>query len=77
MIVIQHNLTGERFMYNTLAVNDAPENVDTTRHIPKNFTLSADQTPVPLQILVNGKVVTRWEAESKDPLKLLDKWTQI
>lgn len=54
--VIEHRITGERFMY--------PQNLAT----PHNFTVSQDQTPVPLVYPVTNNV--RWEAESQNPLDM-------
>lgn len=63
-IVIEHDITGERFMKNSMPVNDSPDYV-----IPKGFHLSADQTHVPFI----GKV-TKWEANSKDPINTMQRW---
>lgn len=76
MIVIKHNLTGERFMYNEQPVNHFPSHLEQPANytLPKNFSLDSNQTPVPFLISKNGQTVTRWEAESQDPIKLQEKW---
>lgn len=68
MIVIENIKTGEKFMF--------PE-ADTfpiefpTAMIPLGFKKSDDQTPVPLHF--ENRV--RWEAHSRDPLNLMNKWS--
>ncbi len=67
MIVIEHIKTGERFMFpNTPAFPTKK-----TQPIPLGFKKSDNQTPVPLEF--EGRV--RWEAHSRDPLNLMNKWS--
>jgi hypothetical protein len=45
MIVIQHDLSGEKFNYNTQTVTD-DQTVTTNYTLPKGYSLASDQTPV-------------------------------
>lgn len=82
MIVIKHNLTGERFNYHEQPVNDFPDpNKQPLPYvIPKNFSLDTDQTPADqfLTHLVNEEmgqyVDTVRHPSDNDPLKIENKW---
>jgi hypothetical protein len=63
MIVIQHNTTQEKFMLNTATVTDDPTNPN-NYVIPPEFSLAADQTPVPYLLPKSVK----WEATNLNPL---------
>lgn len=77
MLVIEHNITGERFMFPQHNVNkETYEGFIQFQVIPEGFSLSADQTPVPVTYIndnTNTQLV-RWEANSKDPVNTMDKW---
>jgi hypothetical protein len=77
MIVIQHDLTGERFMFPSHNVNkETPTGFIQFQVVPKGFSLAQDQTPVPIHYLNDSSdtYLTRWEANSKDPLKTMNRW---
>lgn len=65
MIVIQHKLTNEKFMFPSHNVNkETPEGFLQFQVVPEGFTLSSDQTPVPTHYYEH----VRYEANSKDPI---------
>jgi hypothetical protein len=45
MIVIQHDLSGEKFNYNTKTVTD-DSTITNNYNLPKGYSLASDQTPV-------------------------------
>lgn len=78
MIVIQHDLTGEKFMFPEHNVNkETYEGFIQFQVIPKGFSIANDQTPVPLTYLHDSATeLVRWEANSKDPVNTMEKWSK-
>ena len=72
MIVIEHLLTKEKFMFPSSNTNmETPTGFIQVQDVPRGFRLSPDQTPVPIhyyQTQQPESPIVRWEAESKDPL---------
>jgi hypothetical protein len=76
MFVIQHKLTNERFMFPHYNVTkETYEGFDTFQVLPIGFSIADDQTPVSVTYQSDtATTLVKWEANSDDPLKIMNKW---
>jgi hypothetical protein len=73
-IVIEHVVTGERYMFPYQPITDKPiGSLVPEPHVPDEYKLAADQTPVATHYVhPSGVETVNWAAEPKDPIKTIE-----